>query len=129
MATTIFFFLPFSTMTLPQFHSIFFPSHFRQCHCHNYQKKISFFFPISVMALSQLVFLARTGNLGRGISITALPKFKIFLSPTFPLSLSVVAKIQNLSLSNFSSFSLLLLLNFGNTVTKILSLFSFCQLN
>ena len=36
-----------------------------------------------------------------------------------------IAEIQNLSLSNFSSFSLLLLLNFGNRVVEIFSLSSF----
>ena len=106
---------------------IIFFFHFRQWDCHNCQN--NFFFTLSAMALPQLpkqffFFLFRqwrcrncfffnwTGSiLGRGISVTVLPKFLYFLSPRFSFSLS--------------SF----LLNFGNTVAEILSLSSICQLS
>ena len=82
----------------------FFP-HFRQCHCHNYQKKNFFFFPISAMALPQLLFYTGPGmNLGRGISVTALPKFLFFLSPTFSLSLSYICWISATLLPKFFLF-------------------------
>ena len=83
----------------------FFP-HFRQCHCHNYQKKKKFFFfPISAMALPQLLFYTGLGmNLGRGISVTALPKFLFFLSPTFSLSLSYFCWILATLLLKFFLF-------------------------
>ena len=91
-----------------------------------------FFFTLSAMALPQLpkqifffFFLFRQWHyrncfflnwpgriLGRGISVTVLPKFLCFLSPPFSFSFSL------------SSFSL----NFGNSVAEILSLSSFYQL-
>ena len=107
---------------------IIFFFHFQQWDCHNCQnnfffftlsamalpqlpKQIFFFFPFSAMTLPQLLFFNWPDRiLGRGISVTVLPKFLCFLSPPFSFSLS--------------SFSL----NFGNTVAEILSLSSFCQL-
>ena len=93
-------------LLIHRFHNFFF--YFRQWHCHNCQNKyIYIFFPISAMALSQLLFFNWPGSiLGRGISVTVLSKFLFFLSPPFSLSLS--------------SF----LLNFGNSITEILFLFS-----
>ena len=104
----IFFTLPFSTMPLPQL-----------------PKKNFLLFPISAMALPQLLFFFffwalhtrahKTQDLGRE-----------FGQRNFGNS---VAEIQNLSLSNFFPFSLLLLLKFGNTVAEILSLSSIPQLS
>ena len=120
--TTFFFLL------IHRFHNFFF--HFRQWDCHNCQNNFFFFFfTLSAMALPQLpkqffFFLFRQWHyrncfffnwpgsiLGRGISVTVLPKFLCFLSPPFSFSLS--------------SF----LLNFGNTVAEILSLSSIYQLS
>ena len=93
-------------LLIHRFHNFFF--HFRQWHCHNCQNK--FFFPFSAMALPQLLFFFNwtSSILDRRISVTVLPKFLCFLSPSFSFSLS--------------SF----MLNFD---TKILSLSSLCQLN
>ena len=102
-----FFFLSFSTMTLPQFHSIFFFPHFRQCHCH---KLLLFFFFFEHSTL---------GHTGHKTG-------QKFGQRNFGNS---IAEIPLLSLSNFFFFSLLFLLNFGNTVAEILSLSSICQLN
>ena len=90
------------------------PPHFRQCHCHNCY---NFFFPISTMALLQLVchifffffslwalhahFIPGQQELDRGISVFTLLKFNIF------------------SLPPFSSFLSYFLLNFGNGDTDI----------
>ena len=99
-------------MTLPQFHSIFFSLPFSAMPLPQLpEKNFFFFFPISAMALLQLVFFSLDREFGQR---------------NFGNS---VAEIQNLSLSNFSSFSLLLLLNFGNSVAEILSLSSFRQLS
>ena len=63
----IIFFFPFSAMALPQLPKQFFFSLFRQWRCRN-----CFF------------FFNWTGSiLGRGISVTVLPKFFCFLSPHF----------------------------------------------
>ena len=88
------FFFPFSAMALPQLPKHFFFFLFRQWRCRN-----CFFFNCPGRIL------------GRRISVTVLPKFLCFLSPSFSFSLS--------------SF----LLNFGNTVAEILSLSSICQLS
>ena len=104
-----FFFLPFRQWHCHNSIQVF--SHFRQYHCHNYQKKFFFFFYFGNGITAIAFFFNRTGgNLGRGISITVLPKFLFFLSPPFCLSLSKF------------------LLNFGNTVAEILSLSSIAQL-
>ena len=63
------FFLPISTMTLPQLV------------CHN------FFFFFSLWAL-HTHFIPGQQELGRGISIFTLPKFNIFSLPPFSSSLS-----------------------------------------
>ena len=90
---------------------IIFFLHFRQSHCHNCQNKI-FFFLFWQWRCRNCFFFNWTGSiLGRGISVTVLPKFLCFLSPPFSFSLS--------------SF----LLNFGNTVVEILSLSSIYQLS
>ena len=87
-----------SAMLLPQ--TIFFPSHFQQWHCHNCQ---NFFFPIIWFSLRALTLRAPTR--AEGIATISLPK-------------------QKISLSYFLSFSLQLLLNFGNGIATIHSLFS-----
>ena len=104
---TTFFFPPFSAMPLPQLLNFFFYS------------------PISAMALPQLVcqiFFSfhfghsthtshtRAAELGRGISISTLPKFNIF-SPPFSSSLSYFW------------------LNFSNSNTEIQSLSSKSQIS
>ena len=84
--------------------------HFRQCHCHNYKKKKKIiYFPILAMASPQLLFFSTqdTGpgrNLGIGISVTALPKFLFFLSPTFSFSLSYFCWISVILLPKFFLF-------------------------
>ena len=93
---------------------------FRQCHC----RKLFFFLPFSAMALPQLpifffhhlVFLARTHT-----------------SNTHPGSRYGQKELQQyhcrkskISLSYFLSFSLQLLLNFGNGIAAIHSIFSDC---
>ena len=106
---------------LPRFRQqhFFFPSHFRQWHCHN---SIQFLYPIF------------------GNAIATITKKKISFFPLFRQWHcrtefgqrnfgNNVAEIPLLSLSNFFSFSLLLLLNFSNTVAEILSLFSIPQLS
>ena len=75
-------------------------------------KKKFLFFPYFGNGIAAIAFLHRTGQ--------------EFGQRNFGNS---VAKIPLLSLSNFFSFSLLLLLNFGNTVAKILSLSSIPQLS
>ena len=92
--------------------NIFFPIQFSAMPLPQLPKKNFFFFPISAMALSQLL---RTQDSGRE-----------FGQRNFG---NAVTEIQNLSLSNFFPFSLLLLLNFGNTVAEILSLSSIHQLS
>ena len=82
----------------------FFFLHDQQWHCHNCQN-IYFFFLFRQWRCRNCFFFNWPGSiLGKGISVTVLPKFLFFLSPPFSLSLS--------------SF----LLNFGNTVAEILSL-------
>ena len=89
----------------------FFFLHYRQWHCHNCQNKF-FFFLFRQWHYRNCFFFNWPGSiLGRGISVTVLPKFLCFLSPPFSFSLS--------------SF----LLNFGNTVAEILSLSSIYQLS
>ena len=109
---------------LPRFRQqhFFFSSHLRQWHSHNSiqffspifgnanatitkKKNFFFFFPISAMTLPQLLFYTGPGrNLGRGISVTALPKFLFFLSPTFSLSLSYFCWISATLLPKFFLF-------------------------
>ena len=87
--------------------------HFRQCHCHNYQKKNFFFFLFRQWHCRNCFFLAhRTQD-------------KEFGQTNFGNN---VAEIPLLSLSPFFSFSLLFLLNFGNSTAEILSLSSVPQL-
>ena len=113
------FYPPLSAISLPQLPKIytlyfdnaiaanfFFSSHFQQWHCHNCQ----FFF------FHHLVFLAR-----------------IHTSSTHPGSRYGQKELQQyhcrkskISLSYFLSFSLQLLLNFGNGIAAIHSLFSDC---
>ena len=89
----------------------FFFLNYRQWHCHNCQN-IFFFFLFRKWHYRNCFFFNWPGSiLGRGISVTVLPKFLCFLSAPFSFSLS--------------SF----LLNFGNTVAEILSLSSICQLS
>ena len=110
-----FFFLPFSAMTLPQFHSIFFPIFGNAVA--TITKKVFFFFLYfgnGIAAITFFFFLStphsgtqdtRPGkNLGRGISVTALPKFLFFLSPTFSLSLSYFCWVSATLLPNFFLF-------------------------
>ena len=93
------------------FFFFFFFLHYRQWHCHNCQKK-NFFFLFRQWHYCNCFFFNWPGSiLGRGISVTVLPKFLCFLSLPFSFSLS--------------SF----LLNFGNTVAEILSLSSISQLS
>ena len=117
-------------LLIHRFHNFFF--HFRQWDGHNCQNKfylfIFYFYTIgngiATIAKTFFFFLFRQWHyrncfffnwpgsiLGRGISVTVLPKFLCFLSPPFSFSLS--------------SF----LLNFGNTIAEILSLSSICQLS
>ena len=86
-------------------------SHFRQCHCHNYQI-FFFFFSYFGNDIAVIAFFSQDGQ--------------EFGQRNFGNS---IAEIPLLSLSNFFSFSLLFLLNFGNTVAEILSLSSICQLS
>ena len=115
-----FFYPPISAMSLPQLPKIytlyfsntiatnfFFPSHFRQWHCHTCQ---NFFFS------HHLVFLARTHT-----------------SSTHPGSRYGQKELRQyhcrkskISLSYFLSFSLQFLLNFDNGIAAIHSLFSNC---
>ena len=134
---SLFFFLPFLAMTLPQltkkiqFNSNFFSLPFSAMAL----PQLPFFFPISVMALPQLVFFflggTHTSSTGHTISF-------FFLGGTHTSSTghiraenlgryfgNIVAEIQNFLSSTFSSFSLILLLNFGNGVVEIHSLSSF----
>ena len=94
---------PTSAMPLPQFYSnFFFPSHFWQWHCPNYQ---IFFFPISAMALPQLVFFFfRHGIWAAGISITPLPKFKIFSLSLFLFLSHTFVEFQQRCCRNLLSF-------------------------
>ena len=85
--------------------NFFFP-HFWQCHCH----KLLFFF---------FFYHSTLGHTGHRTG-------QEFGQRNFGNS---VAEIPLLSLSNFLCFSLLFLLNFGNTVAEILSLFSISQLS
>ena len=76
---------------------ISFFSLFRQWHCCNW-----FFLGALHTQAHRTGHRTQAGNLGREILVTALPKFKIFLSPTFPLSLSYFCWISKiLSLSSF----------------------------
>ena len=88
--------------------------HFRQCYCYNYQKKIFFFFLFRQWHCRNCFFLAYKTQ-----------DKQEFGQKNFGNS---VAEIPLLSLSTFFSFSLLFLLNFGNTVTEVLSLSSVPQL-
>ena len=64
--------------------------------------KTIFFFPFSAMVLPQLLFFNWTGSiLGRGISVTVLPKFLCFLSPPFSFSLSYFCWISATLLPKF----------------------------
>ena len=125
MATTIFFFLPFSAMTLPQFDSIFFPLPFSAMPLPQLPKKKYFFFYLFRQWHCRNCFFVFRALHTRAHKIgTRLGQE--FGQRNFGNS---VAEIQNLSLSNFFPFSLLLLLNFGNTVAEILSLSSIHQLS
>ena len=75
---------------------------FRQWHCHNSFVNFFFFFSFSLRAL-----YARAAELGRGNSISPLPKFNIFslhlfllLSRTFGFILATVIPKFNLSPQN-----------------------------
>ena len=92
--------------------SIQFFFHFRQCHCHNYQK---YFF---------IFFLFRQWHC-RNCFLSTQDTGQEFGQRNFDNS---VVEIPLLSLSTFFSFSLLFLLNFGNTIAEILSLSSIPQL-
>ena len=76
----------------------FFSSYFRQWHCHNCHQ---FFFPISAMALPQLVFSQQVW--AAGISVMWLQKFKIFSLPLF-LSLSYFCWFSAIPLPKFNLF-------------------------
>ena len=108
----------------PDFGTTFFPPHFRQCHCHNFY---NFFFPISTMALPQLV----CQNIFFFFSLWALhahlshPSRRIG-QRNFGIH---VAEIQHfLSPPFFSSLSYFWL-NFGNGNTEIQSLSSESQIS
>ena len=85
--------------------NFFFSSHFRQWHCHNCQKK--FFFPSFGFPCAHSHFEHPPGQQvwAEGIAVISLLK-------------------QKISLSYFLSFSFQLLLNFGNGIAAIHSLFS-----
>ena len=92
--------------------NFFFFLNYRQWHCHNCQNNFFFFFLFRQWHYRNCFFFNWPDSiLGRGISVTVLPKFLCFLSPPFSFSLSSI------------------LLNFGNTVAEILSLSSICQLS
>ena len=107
-------------LLLPRFRNHFFVfPNFRQCHCHNCYK---FFFPISAMALPQLVCQfffsfhfehsthtgSKIGHRKFGIPVTEIQHF---FSPPFSSSLSYIW------------------LNFGNDNTEIQSLSSKSQIS
>ena len=122
--------------TFPRFWNHFFFLHFRQCHCHNCY---NFFFPISAMALPQLVcqfffsfhfrhsMHTRAAELDTGNSVSPLLKFNIFslhlfllLSHTFGwISVTVIPKF-NLSPQNPKKVWIVL-------ITQIN--FRFCNIN
>ena len=120
-----------------QFQKFFFYPLFWQCHCHNCQKfvpsilampllqTIFFFLPFLAMALPQLpifffshhlVFLARTHTSSTHSSSRYGQKELR----------QYHCRKSKISLSYFLSFSLQLLLNFGNGITAIHSLSSDC---
>ena len=92
----------------------FFFFHFRQCYCHNYQKYFFFYILFRQWHCRNCFFLAHRIQDGQE-----------FGQRNFGNN---VAEIPLLYLSTFFSFSLLFLLNFGNTVAEILSLSSIPQL-
>ena len=124
----------FFSNQLPLF---FFPPLFWQCHCHNCQKFIP---SISAIPLPQTFFFPPI--FGNGIATIAKKFFfshhLVFLarthtSSTHPSSRYGQKELQQyhcrkskISLSYFLSFSLQLLLNFGNGIAAIHSLFSDC---
>ena len=83
----------------------FFSSYFRQWHCHNCHQ---FFFPISAMALPQLVFSQQVW--AASFSVMWLPKFKIFSLPLFLFLSHTFVDFQSASLGNK---------NFGNVIIEI----------
>ena len=103
----------------------FFSPHFRQCHCHNCY---NFFFPISAMALPQLVcqknfffffsLRALNAHLSHPGSRIGHKKFGI-----------PVAEIQHFLSPLFSSSLSYFWLNFGNSNTEIQSLSSKSQIS
>ena len=113
-----FFFLPFSTMTLPQFHSIFFPifgnaiatitkkifsfffSLFRQWHCRN----CLFFFFFWALHTRAHGTQDSAAKLGRGILVSTLPKFNIFSLHLFLLLSHTFGWISAMVIPKFSLF-------------------------
>ena len=114
---TLFFYSP--QISEPHFLS----PHFRQCHCHNCYK--FFFFPISAMALPQVVCQFFFFSFHSGHSTHSHPGSRIghrkFSIP--------VAEIQHFLSPPFSSSLSYFWLNFGNGNTKIQSLSSKFQIS
>ena len=120
-----------------QFQKIFFTPLFRQCHCHNCQKFIP---SISAMPLPQTIFFFPP-IFGNGIATIAnffFPQHLVFLVCTHTSSIHPGSRYgqkelrqyhcwkSKISLFYFLSFSLRLLLNFGNGIAAIHSLSSDC---
>ena len=101
----LFFFLPFSTMPLPQLLKKNFIPLFRQWHCHNLFVNFFFFFFLFTSGTPRTG--SRTGQRKFGITVAEI---QYFLSPPFSSSLSYFW------------------LNFGNGNTEIQSLSSKSQI-